>query len=469
MTVIQPERGNPGNMEQAWGYPFTSNPYRFTPKPPEHTWDLEWPLNIAVYQEMRRSDGQIGSLLKAVRLSLQQAAWTINDEGVDPEVADFVRSELGLTEHGKHRKRSRRNGIVWTDHLREALMMLPFGHMFFEQVYSYRPEDNRIHLRKLAARLPSTIEEILLARDGGLVGIRQATPYHDLDHLNHGVFIPVDRLVAYVLDREGGDWTGNSILRTAYKHWLIKDQIMRIDAQSVERNGMGIPVMSYDPDTEGSKEEAQRIVSEVRAGEAAGVVYPINNEGGTTGGFSLVGVSGGTVDAIPKMQYHDQQISRSALAMFLDLGHDAGARSLGESFKDFFVDALQAIADDIAEVATEHIVRDLVEVNWGADEPYPVVTSGSLRDQQNLVADSLATLTNAGLITPDSGTEDFVRSRVGLPTRSTTSPSQNGGNEAVPAVQPPTQSFVASEGSQQSTIDRLEAITARIAAMHQDD
>lgn len=449
-------------MEQTLGYPFTASSHRYAPKPPEHTWDLEWPLNIAVYSEMRRSDGQIGSLLKAIRLSIQRAAWTLDDEGVDPEVAEFVRSELGMTEPGKHRQRARRNGIVWTDHLREALLMLPFGHMFFEQVYTYRPEDNRIHLRKLAARLPTTIEEILLARDGGLQAIRQTAP--DTINYPNGVVIPVDRLVAYVLDREGGDWTGQSILRTAYKHWLIKDQIMRIDAQSVERNGMGIPVMTYDPETPGAKEEAERIVAEVRAGEAAGVVVPVDTAG-TAEGFKLVGVNGQTVDAVPKMEYHDQQISRSALAMFLDLGHDAGARSLGETFKDFFTDALQAVADDIAEVATEHIVRDLVEVNWGPDEAYPVVTPGRLRDGNNLVAESLATLANAAIITPDRDTENFVRTRIGLPERNEDSPVNTPPeNHVATGPVAPAQEFVASEGGDPA-VDRMEAIVARLAQL----
>lgn len=446
-------------MEQSLAYPFAGAGSQFSPKPPEHTSDLDWPLNVAIFEEMRRSDGQVGSLLKAIRLPIQRAAWTLDDEGCREEVVDFVRSELGMTEPGKTRRRARRNGIVWSDHIREALLMLPFGHMFFEQVYNYRPEDNRIHLRKLAARLPTTIEEIRLARDGGLEGIRQTTP--SWTDMGRGVFIPVDRLVAYVLDREGGDWTGQSILRTAYKHWLINDQIMRVDAQAVERNGMGIPVMPYDPETPGAKEEAERIVSEVRAGESAGVVYPTGTTGGNQDGFKLVGVSGSTVDAVPKMQYHDQQISRSALAMFLDLGHDSGARSLGETFKDFFMDALQAVADDIAEVATEHIVRDLVELNWGPGEPYPVVTPGRLRDGQNLNADSLSTLAQAGLLTADDATENYVRTRMGVPERE--APSTAETNRTAPSA--PALDFVASESSQ-SPAARLEAIARRMAELH---
>jgi hypothetical protein len=54
--------------------------------------------------------------------------------------------------------------------------------------------------------------------------------------------IPVNRLVAYVRDPDPGVWVGNSILRPAYKHWLLKDELIRIHAVASRRNGMGTPV-----------------------------------------------------------------------------------------------------------------------------------------------------------------------------------------------------------------------------------
>ena len=402
-----PEVGKPGNMTAVVSPLSGRSPGElvYAPDPAEHTWDLQWPLNVAVYQEMRRSDGQVGSLLRAMTNPIVSANWSLDDEDVDPVVVEFVRRQLGLSETGRAMRRRRRNGVVWTAHVREALTSLAFGHAFFEQVYGYSPDDNRIHLRKLSLRPANTLTRIDVARDGGLVGIWQSAP--DLVD-PQGVFIPVDRLVAYVIEREGADWTGQSMLRTAYKHWLIRDQLMRIDAQSIERNRMGIPTMEYDPAVEGAREEAQRIVSELRAGESAGVVLPQGSS------FSLTGVSGQLADAIPSLNWHDQAISRSALAMFLNLGHDAGARSLGDTFKQFFTDALQAVADHVGTVATEYVIRDLVELNFGPNEPYPVMTPGRLSSAQ-LSASDLAAVTNAGLLTPDARLEDHLRDMTGLP------------------------------------------------------
>lgn len=805
-NAVRPELGTPGNIASTWDPLTNQSARRYEPAPPEHTWELAHPADVAVFQEMRRSDGQIMSLLKALRLPIQSAAWALDTEGCRDEVVEFVRTNLGLDAPGERRQRRRRNGVVWTDHVREALLMLPFGHVFFEQVYAYRRDDNRVYLRKLALRLPTTIRRIVLARDGGLEGIVQNPPegYVDADLDLHGIFIPVDRLVGYVLDREGADWTGNalaldtpvptpdgwttmgdlqvgdrvfsdtgktcrvtgksqvwesrptyrveftsgeviyadenhlwtvrswkdrnsssarrreatqtlttkemaeavelpgknvrrnwaidspgpleyqkadllidpyvlgywlgdghsraatittmdadvineferrgypttlrkgtennvassygvgndlqlklrvsgllqnkhvpedylrgsyqqrldllrglcdsdgnvggkkcqrgefvntnkrlaeavvelirslggkanvfhnrsagkqtvmksgqvvnhvsdvyrvdfalpdtpfnvarkaerydadrrrprdkfivksiervedrdtvcievdspshlylvgeqlvpthnSILRTAYKNWLIRDVLMKVDAQSVERNGMGIPTFAYDPATPGAREEAERIVEEVRAGECAGVVYPVS-ETGASDAFRLVGVSGNVVDAVPRMKYHDQQISRSALAMVLDLGHDAGARSLGETFQSLFTNALQAIAEDVAAVATEHIIRDLVEINYGADEPYPVLTPGRLRDNEEITLDALASLAGAGIITPDSGLEEHVRKRTGLPES----------DPRGPAPVAPAQPFQASEG-QQTVLERFEALAQRMADLH---
>ena len=117
--------------------------------------------------------------------------------------------------------------------------MLVHGHAYFEQVYRVDEGGDRAHLRKLAARPPRTIEEIKVADDGGLISIKQ---YAAAGEASQRRPIPVDRLVAYVHDREGGNWLGTSLLRPAFKHWLIKDRLLRVQAQTIERNGMGIPL-----------------------------------------------------------------------------------------------------------------------------------------------------------------------------------------------------------------------------------
>jgi hypothetical protein len=155
-------------------------------------------------------------------------------------VVKFVADDLGLPIVGKQPTVPPRlkDRFSWPEHLRQALLMLVFGHMYFEQVYRVDEGGTAAHLRKLAPRPPKTIERIDVAPDGGLVAIKQ----YWTSTTEQPKPIPVDRLVAYVHDREGGNWLGNSLLRPAYKHWLIKDRLLRVQAQTIERNGMGIPL-----------------------------------------------------------------------------------------------------------------------------------------------------------------------------------------------------------------------------------
>lgn len=372
---------------------------------------LKFPQNIPVFDQMRSTDVHIGSVLRAIELPIISARWDLQTDGVSPEVETLIRSELGLSKDGNTRQRRRRQGIVWKDHVRDVIgSVLWAGFMPFEQVYEVAPPlpeqadlglSSVVHLRKLAPRLPQTITEIGVGKDGGLSHITQAGIDASVD-----LKIPVENLVFYVLDKEGADWAGRSLFREAYKNWKIKDTLITLDAMIAERNGMGIPVVSYG---EGQEAQALKIAQDLRAGATAGIAKPLGIN------VDILGVTGSTVDILPKIKYHDQEMSRKALAMFMDLGQDKGARNLGETFFNLFINSLQAVADLIAETATEHVIRDLVEFNFGADEPYPVLTPGNLAANEPVTPDVLKLLVDAGLITPDAPLQARVRERYGLP------------------------------------------------------
>jgi hypothetical protein len=238
--------------------------------------------------------------------------------------------------------------------------MLPFGHAFFEQVYRIGP-DGFADLRKLAFRPQRTIARINVARDGGLVSVEQHQP---VGMVRAGGGIPVNRLVAYVLDREGGNWLGISLLRPAYKNWLLKDRALRSWSISVDRNGVGVPIYTA-AEKESSLTAGQDLATRARGGSNAGGAIPHGAE------FEIKGVNGTTVDIDSFVRYCDEQIARAVLAHFLNLGTQTGSWALGSTFADFFTLSLQAIAEDFRDVANSHIVEDLVDVNYGPDEPAP--------------------------------------------------------------------------------------------------
>lgn len=380
--------------------------------------ELQWPKSIERFDEMRSEDAQIGSVLRAVTFPIMSADWMVDPAGARPEVVDLIAADFNLPVQGRPPAAPLRSKgrFSWGDHLRLALLELPFGHSYFEQVY--KVEAHQVRLSKLAWRPPRTIESIDVAADGGLVSITQ---YGRTGKAS--VTIPVDRLVAYVNDREGGNWLGRSILRTAYKNWLLKDRILRVQALTAERNGLGVPVYTGADAPEGAdvdvvmqyreseKAAGLTMAKAARAGEAAGASIP---HGAT---FEFKGVTGTLPDTDQPIRYHDEQIARAVLAHFLNLGTETGSWALGSTFANFFTDSLNAVAQHIADVTQQHVVEDLVDLNFGETEPAPRIVFKKIGSEAPATAEAMKLLLDSGAIEPDEDLEAFLRQKYRLPIK----------------------------------------------------
>jgi hypothetical protein len=375
----------------------------------ETTPELVWPLSVQVFDRMRHQDAQVSSVLRAVTSPIIRTGWRLDGRGCRPEVTMAVASSLGLPiadadpEDDFTSQLRGRDRFSWQDHLRLALLMLPFGHMFFEQVY--RIDDAGLYrLRKLGPRLPQSISKINVARDGGLVSIEQySTGTGQMGPGvmpgSTGVVLPVSRLVAYVLEREGGNWQGQSLLRSAYKNWILKDRALRTWSTSIDRNGIGIPI--YES-AEGEKDlsAGTDMAKAVRAGDNAGGAIPNGAK------LSLVGVTGALPDIDKFVRYHDEQIARSALGHFLNLGTQTGSWALGSTFADFFTLSLQAVAEMVRDTANAHIVEDLVDLNFGPTEPAPQIVF----DEIGTRSSELDRVRESAGLTSDADLVKFLRS-----------------------------------------------------------
>ncbi|MCA1570778.1 MAG: DUF935 domain-containing protein [Chloroflexi bacterium] len=370
---------------------------------------LRWPDSVAVYEKMRR-DPQITAVLAALTLPVRRATWAVDPNGAADRVTMAVAEDVGLPILGAQDDPppTRRRGVKWPTHLRLALLKLVFGHMPFERRYDIR--DGQARLVALSERMPATIASIEVNRDGSLKQIEQypltvekATP------------IPAARLAWYANDQEGAHWQGRSLLRSAYGPWLFKHEMQRVLATSSRRFGMGIPTVTAPPGaTPAQIMEAQRLASAARGGEQGGAGLP----SGFT--YALQGMTGSTPDTLGFIKYLDGQIAKAPLAQFLELGStDTGARALGESFVDFFTLALQTLAETLADEATDYVVLDLVNLNWGEDEPAPRIVCADVGTQNQATADALAMLLNAGALSPDPELESYVRKEWSLPQRLT--------------------------------------------------
>jgi len=373
----------------------------------EPTPELRWPLSIPVYDQMHRQDAQIRSVLRAVVLPIQRTDWWVEPNGARDEVVQHVADDLNLPVKGQEptSKRRTRDRFSWFDHLRLALLMCRYGHSIFEQ-QARVGDDGRVHLAKLSLRPARTISGWNVAADGGLESIEQ---YGHLETAGP-VTIPIGRLVAYCYEREGGNWAGMSLLRPAYKNWLLKDRLLRVNTMTIERNGLGIPIYEA-AEGESDLTAGSTLAQSVRAGDGAGAATPNGAR------LRLAGVEGTLPDALPAIRYHDEQIARAVLAHFLNLGTQTGSWALGSTFADFFTLSLQALAQQIADVATQHVVEDLVDWNWGTEEPAPIIGFQEIGSQQQATAAAIKLLTDAGILLPDKSLEEAMRQALGLPPK----------------------------------------------------
>lgn len=358
---------------------------------------LQGPSGRAIYDEMRRSDGQVKTILQAIGLPLRQATYYVDPAADDPgsrEIAESVEEDF-----------LRSMTMTWDDTLRHILLMLPFGFSVLEKVWEYR--DDRIRPRKLDPRLPQSILRWHWQESGRkLIGPMQS------DESGHEILLPIEKLLVFTLEREGDNWEGISLLRPLYKAWYIKNNLEKINAIKHDRYGVGVP-KAHLPDgvTEGSEQwnQAVEMLEDLQAQEQSYVLEPSGWEVGMIGGGEKAGT-----DALPSIKYYDESMARTALTMFVMLGQtETGSRALGQSFTDLFLLSLQTYADYICEVMNRFAIREYIDYNWSTKE-YPLLKA---RRIQRLDPATLQLLVQAGLITKDDTLEDSLREELNLPDR----------------------------------------------------
>lgn len=385
----------------------------------EYNSQLEGLTAIRTYEKMRRSDAQVAATLLACELPIRAAHWDVmpaSDAPLDREIAGFVRENLfGGLEYVS--PSGLKVSQYWDDVLRNALLMLAFGAAAHEEIYAV--EGARVRLARLAPRLPITFYRWITDADGETLLALNQYGYRNANF--ESVEIPADRLAVFTFNQEGANFFGRSMLRPAYMHWYIKHQLYRIDAIAGERNGLGVPTIEQGPD--GSKEDreaAAKWVTQLAAHEKTGVSLPHGWK------FSLKGVEGNVRDLYNSIQHHNIEISRTALAFFMNLGLGAragGNRALGESQTDFFFLAVQATADQIARTLTSTAVKQLVDYNWdpapmgrGGVRRYPVLAVSNLRARSfDQVLDMLARLAQTGVVEPYPELAQYITRELGLP------------------------------------------------------
>lgn len=380
----------------------------------EYNYQLRGKLGLRKYDEMRRSESTIRGSLRLIKTPVLSARWYIEpggDSKRDQNVADFIWWNLtdGMT-------------TSWPQLLTECLLMLDFGYYAFEKVFtdSHPQKPGMICWQKLAPRHPMDITEWQFDAKGGPAAVKMYNPPSLTE-----ITIPIDKLLVFTFDKEGGDMEGISLLRSAYKPWHYKSNLEKIDAIQKERHGIGVPIiklpLNYNPSDKLLAEELGR---NLRTNERAHVVLPPLWE------IMFAKLEGQPVNAMDSIDYHDMQMQKNVLAPFMNGGGGSGK----DDDKTMFLKATRFIADIVTDVFNKYAIPQLVDFNWSRVK-YPKLRARRIGEQADWRTMSFAirNMVGAGIIRPDDELEANIRDEMDLPkvdedtVRVTASPQMPGG------------------------------------------
>lgn len=353
---------------------------------------------LKIIDEMRLSDATIQLGLSAVKYPILAANWYVKPgKGLDDDdpKRQFIHQELFQNPN-----------FTFTQLLRQALLYCEYGQMFFEKVWRKRM-DEKIGWKKFAPRLPNTIFRYTMS-DGVTPGIVQIL------RTGGSVDIPLWKLLMLVLDMEGANYEGRSLLRSAYQHYFYKKLYYKIDAIAAERQGCGIPVVHYPSQASPQdKRQAEMYAQQLRVNEQAYSSLPT--------GFTIdwLDTKGKGLKDVEKMiLHHTRQELAAFRAQFLDLGATtAGSENASNDQTELFYLSLNYIARTFQE-PLNLAIRELVDLNWSNTKPdeYPTIEFGELGNF-NIAeySKALLNLSQASIITPDEDLERHVRETMNLP------------------------------------------------------
>lgn len=409
-TLTRPPKVTPDHQEfGASGTPLAGGVLR----PEDYNRDLTGKNAIATYDRMRRSDAQVKATLDLLELPLLAAEWDFvppeHGDTTDQQIADFCKACI-LDDDAQR--------DTWAFTLRHILLMLPFGFSPFEKVWEVGPVgEYRYH--RVAPRLPPSIDEFRITENGRLWEIVQRASKGEQEQEliipSHPEHPEGDVGLVFVWRREGDNFNGMSVLRSAYKHWFYKDQLYNIDAISHERYGVGTPKAKLDPGVSLSPNEMkvlQAVLEGMRSHHRGYLILPpgvdvdILTPSRSIGGNWLM----------TSVEHHDVMIARNILAPFMNVGQAPnGTRSSTGELIDVFFTALEGVATSVSSDSKRQLVKPICDLNFPMEgRQYPTLVARNIRKVDiQLLADAMQKLKSASAITPDDPIENALRKIMG--------------------------------------------------------
>lgn len=365
------------------------------------------------YDKMRRSDSQVKMLLSCIKNPIKSAKWKV------------APAEQDNPEYEKHAKLVEKALFQdmrthWKKFINESLTMLEFGHAVFERthkVVKFDPElGTYISIKDLSWRSPKTIERWDLHTEGDCKGELKSIAQYAYGDLGVLIDIKACNLIVFVLDMEGSDYQGTSILRACYGNYFKKNNYSKINAIGIEKFAVPTPIGTIPPGQENSeaKDTFEQVLRKYTSHQCNYIIKPE--------GFNI-DWNNNTYDPQKvevSIDNEDKRMAKAILANFLELGQGSGSYALSNDLSDFFLSSIKYIAEaEIAETLNKTIVKEIIDLNFPGVKKYPKLIPYGIDDKAGKeFAEIISMLTEKKIIIADDVLEKDIRKRYDLPEKS---------------------------------------------------
>jgi phage gp29-like protein len=387
----------------------------------EDNWELYESRGYRVFDRMRKSDPKVKGLLNAVFLPILGAHVTIESaikDEKDPgfkraqEIADFVSQDLF---HGM--------ADSWGQTLYQFMLYLAHGFAAFEICWDSKKVPGHWIIDRFAYRPPATIPtQNIEVLNGRVVRVTQV--------LGNGVTaepMGAEKLLWFVNEREGDDFTGTSMLRAMFKPWWAKERL-EVQMLIAGDKGNGTPVATAPEGGWGIGSNGEDLGAKVDAALAAFGVSETAYFNLPFGAKIELLVSNASLDQMRELKgSFEMDMSAVAMAQLLDLGKGGvGSWALGKTLSDQFTNSLTAVTGTLEDTINkdEGPIHQLVAYNFADSlELIPALRFGSISnlDLKTLAA-GLKDLAGIGMTFADE-TWEWIRAELDLPAKKAEEPS----------------------------------------------
>jgi len=373
-----------------------------------YTTRLEWPGAYAIYDEMRRRDPTIRSILNALTLLARTAEWYVepaSDLAKDREIAEFVEECL----HDM--------SVPIADAMEDALSCVWFGWSWLELVYKRRP-DGRVGWQKWAPRRQSSLERWDFDATGGVRGMvqRPAPDYREIR-------IPIEKSLHFRGQRDADNPEGFALGEGIYEPWYRVKHLLIISGIGWQRSFVGLPVFEFQ-----SRPDADDVAAVAAVGEGLTVDERQYVSVPDSVKFRLESAeNAGAAALLEQIKYERRGMMQTALADFLDLGTgQTGSWALGSDKSVLFLMAVDGLLGRMAQVVSQFGIRRLCEANGlGGRGRWPrLAHKKTEKPALGMLGQWLAMTKD--LLTWGDEDEDWLRRRAGMPVLRLTTGRNDG-------------------------------------------